>query len=77
MEAIKREQGAEIPVSRQASTYTLEVQVHTANTEGKGKQIAKPMEVDHVCSHNRFAAFWEKDEEDFNCSPCRRFQRLA
>ena len=77
MEAIKREQGAEIPLSRQGSTYILEVDVPTANTEGKGKQMAKPMEVDYVDTRNIFAAFWEKDEEDFGCSPCMPFQRLA
>ena len=77
MEAIKREQGAEIPESRQGSIYILEVEVPTVNTEGKGKHVTKPMEVENVDTRNRFAAFWGKDEEDFGCSPCMPFQRLA
>ena len=67
-EAIRREQGAEIPVDRSGSTYTIDIDISEEAIEGfrSPKKTVRPqaMEVDYVTpTSNRFEAFWQRSEE--------------
>ena len=67
-EAIRREAGAEIPVDRNGSTYTIDIDIRDEEIEGyqKPRKTSRPqaMEVDHVvATSNRYMAFWDTNED--------------
>jgi ribosomal protein S9 len=73
MAAIQSEVGTELVIQRKESTYVFDMEI--AAPQPKGKTVTAPMEVGHVAKGNRWAPFWEVEEEDFNCTPCAPFRR--
>ena len=73
MRAIQGEVGTELVIQRKGSTYVFEMEIATPQI--KSKIVAEPMDLGHVAKGNRWAPFWEVEEEDFNCTPCVPFGR--
>ena len=74
MKAIQSEEGTELVIQRKESAYVFDMEI--AAPQQKGKTVTAPMEVGHVAKGNRWAPFWEVEEEDFNCVSCAPFRRL-
>ena len=74
LKAIQSEIGTELVIQRKESTYVFDMEIETP--QPTSRTVATPMEVGHVGKGNRWAPFWEVEEEEFNCVPCTPFRRL-
>ena len=74
LKAIQSEVGTELVIQRKESTYVFDMEIEAP--QPKSRTVTTPMEVGHVGQGNRWAPFWEVEEEEFNCVPCTPFRRL-